>query len=194
MLYDVQISSAPATEPVTASEVKTFLNISYSTDDAIIGTMITSARYAIEQYTKRAFITQTIIAYYKRYDKTVNLPFQPIQSVTTVETVADDSTTPLTANSNYYVKGVQDKYLDFTGVNSIPAGHSPYENTATYGLKVTYVAGYGSANAVPQSIKDAIVRLTAYYYDNRADFVTGTIIQRLPLTVTSLLNGYKRYV
>lgn len=194
MLYDIKISSAPASEPVSVSDVKTFLNISYATDDTIIGTMITSARYAIEQYTKRAFITQTVIAYYKRYDKQMNLPIQPVQSVTTVETVADDSTTTLTANSDYYVKGVQDKYIDFTGVNSIPAGHSPYENLAEYGLKVTYVAGYGSSSDVPQSIKDAIVRLAAYYYDNRADFVTGTIVQKLPLTVTSLLNGYKRYV
>lgn len=193
-LIDVQVSSAPAAEPITASEFKSFANISYSDDDTLIGTLITSARESIEAYLKRALVTQTHIAYYKQYAKEVMLPYQPVSSVTTVEQVADDTTTTLTANQDYYVKGNLDKYLDFTSVNGIPDGHHPFDNTASYGLKVTYVAGYGAASAVPQAIKDAILRLTLFYYDNRADFVTGTIVGKLPISVTSLLNRYKRYV
>jgi len=52
---------------------------------------------------------------------------------------------------------------------------------------VTYV----TAGITDSAIKQAILQLVSTLYDNRADYVTGTIVSDVPSNVKSLLAGYK---
>lgn len=191
--YELSVSSAPATPVVTAADAKTFMRVDYSTDDSYITALVTTATKWVEEYLNRALITQTLIAYYTQYAGVVYLPNSPVQSITTVEQIAQDATaTALTVNSDYYVKGVQDKYIEFAGNTYLPSGHSVSDTLADYGLKVTYVAGYGDASTdVPEPIIEAVKRLTLYLYDNRDEIAIGTIIGKMPLGITDLLDPYK---
>ena len=58
-MNDYTLVSAPATEPVSLAEVKSYLRIDGTADDAVLTILIASARRSAEEYTKRAFITQT---------------------------------------------------------------------------------------------------------------------------------------
>jgi uncharacterized phiE125 gp8 family phage protein len=60
-------------------------------------------------------------------------------------------------------------------------------------VKVTWVAGYGAtADAVPPSIRSALLMLVAHLYDNRSAANAGNITSELPFTVAALLAPYRR--
>lgn len=101
--------SAPATEPVALSDAKTFLRVDGSEDDALITSLIATARRACEEYTKRAFITQTWKLALDRFpcdedwdeleymlglsaQRPIQLPRQPIQSIASVKTTDASNT------------------------------------------------------------------------------------------------------
>ena len=56
----LQIRTEPAAEPVTLAELKTFMRIDGSEDDALIESLIVAARELCESYTGRALITQEL--------------------------------------------------------------------------------------------------------------------------------------
>jgi uncharacterized phiE125 gp8 family phage protein len=190
--HELSVSSAPVNPVVTTADMKTFMEITYADDDTLIGGFVTVATKLIEEYLNRALITQTLIAYYKSYAGIVDLPHSPIQSVTTVTQVSSDNTsTNLTANQDYYVKGVDDKYLEFAGNTYLPNGHSVRDILTDFDLKVTYVAGYGDDSTdIPEPIVDAVKRLVLRLYDYR-DSNTSMGIDLLPMDVKILLEPYK---
>lgn len=51
--------SAPAVEPVSLAEAKTWLRIARDSDDELIGALITSARLVVEAHTHLVLIEQT---------------------------------------------------------------------------------------------------------------------------------------
>src|ERR1700712_1240967 len=51
--------TAPAAEPWSVAEAKSFLRVEHDDDDAIIGSLISAARCHVEALTRRALITQT---------------------------------------------------------------------------------------------------------------------------------------
>ena len=190
--HELSVSSAPAVEPVSVADAKTFMRISFATDDSYIGNLITVAIKQVEEHLNRSLITQTLICYYTRYSARVYLPNAPIQSVSTVTQIAADNTnTNLTANADYYLKGINDKYLEFAGSYYLPQGHSAREGNTDAELKVTYVAGYGdAATDVPEPIIEAIKRLVLYYYDNRDEVVIGAAVSNMPSGISNLLYPY----
>ena len=58
-MLSIKLIMPPAIEPVTLDEAKTWLKLDTSDDDATVIRLIASARQMVEQYTRRALITQT---------------------------------------------------------------------------------------------------------------------------------------
>jgi uncharacterized phiE125 gp8 family phage protein len=59
-----------------------------------------------------------------------------------------------------------------------------------YGYRIRYVAGYGdAATAVPEIVRDAIMRTAVTLYRQPEDAVTGTIASSLPLDTLELLQS-----
>lgn len=194
LLTDFKVVTAPAVEPVGVKEVKNFLKIDFENDDELIASLIVSAREWCEKYTSRAFIGQTLKAHFQEHSEIVRLPYAPIISISSVTRVREDDSTTLTVNSDYYVMGVQDKYLSLTtqSADYFTPGTSPLDNLRAWSLEVQYVAGYGyKASDVPSAIRSAIVRLASYYYENRNEVEVGTVVAKAPMGVKTLLNPYK---
>lgn len=190
--HELSVSVAPVNAVVSTSDMKDYLLITYSDDDTLIDGLVTVATKLVEEHLNRALISQTLIAYFKNYSGIVYLPHAPVQSVTTVEQISFDNTaTTLTANTDYYVKGIDDKYLEFAGNTYLPNGHSRRDILTDYGLKVTYVAGYGDDSTdIPEPIIEAVKRTVLYLYDNREDIQVGTIVAKMPTTAHTLLMPY----
>jgi len=191
-LISVNITTPPASEPVTAAEVKLFSKIDFTDDDTLIDLQISSARQMVEKWLNKALITQTIKCYFNNYNNRVYLPYAPHQTITSVIRKRKNESKTLTENTDYYIIGDTVKYLDLEPSGIInPQGVSRNETLTAWNLEVTFTAGYGtSASDVPSPIKEAILRIIETNYDNRGD-VTEKTNDLIPNHAKALISSYR---
>lgn len=170
----VSVTTDAASEPVSTADMKSYLKVDYNDDDDEIDEMVVAARKFVEGYIGRKLGSQTLKATWTKYHKLTRLPYAPINSVTTVKTIDQDTETTLTEDSDYYVLGGDvDKYLEFSSAGST-------------GLEVVYTAGY---TTIPDAIIKAIKRLVAKMYEFRGDDVEP--IECMDAITKSLLAQYR---
>lgn len=152
----IKIAGEPATEPVTVAELKTYARIDSSAYDTMLGGLITACRKAIEGHSGRKLITQTLEMYlddFPEYNGEILLPYPPVQSVSSIYYNREsDGVLTLLAASLYRVDSVS-LYARIT-----PAYDEDWPDTRAQinNVKISYIAGYGAAAAVPEEIKTAI--------------------------------------
>jgi uncharacterized phiE125 gp8 family phage protein len=56
----IQIVTPPASEPLTLAEVKEFLRVDHSDDDATLAIFITAARQLCESYTRNGVVANDV--------------------------------------------------------------------------------------------------------------------------------------
>lgn len=200
----VSVVSAPATEPVSLTEAKAWLKVDTSDDDTLITELIQVAREAAENYTRRAFVTQTLKLTLDRFpiyrgngrfeqdgifevsvpyalgadSGQIFLPRAPIQSVTSIVTYDDDNNSSTVSTSIYRLDAVADRVF----LNESQTWPTDLRDYAA--IEVTYVAGYGAASAVPASIKAAIKMHILRMYDGRT-------VCDMPSNCMALLDQYR---
>lgn len=199
MRYSVEVSSAPPAEPLTLTETKLHLKVDISDDDDLIDGLIQSAREWVENYCRRSLVQQTLKVRLDDWnDGEIRLPGAPVQSVSSVEYLADSGSNLLTLDSGQY-------QVDTYSVppRIVPAASVVWPVLATGKINrvvVTYVAGYtpGSssptdyAENVPGAVKSAMKLLIAHWYDNRSAVAAGNVPpSEVPLAVKALLGPYE---
>ena len=160
---------------VTTSEVKTYLNITGSSYDANIQTLIDSLTAELQRMTGRTFETATFTEYYDGADATsFTLKSAPVTSITSVSAVSIDRTVLWTLASTEYTYEGSTGILSRRGgsswlsggsagsegwqgsgdlINPIPysLGDAPVFSDGTFrGWKVVYAGGYSS---IPADLK-----------------------------------------
>lgn len=185
-----------AAEPVTVDEVKAHCRIEHSFDDDVyLPALIKAARMFAEDYTDRAFITQTW-AYkldefpcssFENPYAAIVLPRARAIAISSIAYVDEDGTTQTLSSSLYQVDTSSEP------ARVIPAWGETWPDTRSQlnAVTITYTAGYGAAAAVPENIKLAIKFLVGQWYENREPTVTGTIVTEVPFTVKALLNPFR---
>jgi len=184
------LTVAPATEPVSLSEVKAQLVIDGTADDALIAGFITDARQEIEDVTGLALVTQTwrlsldhwpsgrgdwwdgvrqgAIAdiYASGARAWVSMPRYPLASIASVTVFAEDGTdSAVTVADVFDVDTYQQP-----GRMALKRGQTwPIALRAINAIQIDYTAGYGNAAAVPGPIKRAIRNMVAHMYSHRGD-------------------------
>lgn len=149
--------TAPASEPVTATEAKSALSIDGSDRDTQVTAAIVAARELVEEYTGRALITQTLELAVDELPgrMPLELPRAPLASVTSATWYDDDASGTVVDSGEYHV----DTYAEPGAIvlrndGSWPEGDMRPVN----GLVVRYVAGYGlTAATVPRALREAII-------------------------------------
>lgn len=186
----------PAIEPVTLAEAKLYSRVDIDEDDSLIEMFITSARIHVEQYCNIALITQTKAVYYDYRDVCLDnsyipLPFGPVQSVESFDSVGNDNTSTVFPPISYFLSG-----------GRVVLGSGYYWPSDVRGIdsyKIEAVVGYGdNAEDVPVAIRQAILRLVAHWYQNREaiyDSVNGSMVpNNVPYSVTNALMSYRVFV
>jgi uncharacterized phiE125 gp8 family phage protein len=179
---------AAATDAITTAEAKTHMRIDAADDDTYIAALIAAATNYAETYTGRQFVTAT---YQLCRDCFINngmfLGRSPAASVTSI-TYYDSSNEQQTLSTDVYE-------LDSTvSPGRVVLKYSedfPSITSRHNGIVITYTAGYGDADSVPEGIKAALKFMVAHWYENREPVVLGTIATELPFGVKSLLDIYK---
>lgn len=180
------LTTPPAIEPVSLSDVKAHLRLSQNDDDALLGTLISAARRRIEAETGRALIAQGWSCYLDDWPGTglVDLPVAPLIAVTGVTVYGDDDTPASIDPAHYYVDTVSlPPRLALRGSRVWPP-----PGRAANGIEIALTAGFGTtAASVPDDLRNAVMQLVAHLYENRG---TGEE-PSLPLTIAAAIARYR---
>lgn len=181
----VRVTASADSPAVSLSDMKDFLRVSDTADDSKITAYISVATDAVKQYTRRAILTETFVLTsdgFSAHDADermialgagthtvsvphvlgggdrLELPFSPIQSVTSVVTY-DRANSSSTFSATNYIVDLQ------TGRIVLNEGETwPTDLRATNAVEVTYVAGYGSGS-IPAPILEAIREYVTQMYE-----------------------------
>lgn len=189
-MFGVTVVTEPAVEPLALPEVKLNLRYPYDYEDVLIRALITAARKYVETATGRALITQTLRLTRDHFPGwsegyTFRLPMPPLQTVTNIQYTDDAGVTQTVTAAEYVVDAsstpgrialADGYYWPTDGIDQIAS------------VKVNYVAGYGLAVSVPQTIKQAMHLLIAHWFVNREAVAPGSF-NEVPMAVGSLLGS-----
>lgn len=187
-MVSTEIITAAASFPITLTELKTYCRVDTSSDDDMLNIFIAAATGQLEQYCNRKFINTTIglhldgfgavndnrlvalgegwhdgcVANFTSDADYIELPFRPVQSVTSIKTY-DTANTEATFSSASYRLDIN------SGLVYLNEGYTwPSSLRARDAVLITYVAGYGAnAAAVPAAIKQAILMAAGQMYNCR---------------------------
>jgi hypothetical protein len=165
-MRQIKVNSLLGNEIITLGDVKNYVRIDSDDDNAIITNMITQARIWCENYISRDIVPKNRTYYMDSTSGLFDLPFAPVATIESV-TVEGEAAT-------YTEYGLDDLSIELDG--------GPSNN-----VKITYT----TAGLDDGLIKQALLQMVSNLYDNRADFVTGTIVSDIPTNVKSILSGYK---
>jgi uncharacterized phiE125 gp8 family phage protein len=198
-VHKTVLVTGPSVEPITTAEAKTHLNVSGTSKDTYIGTLIVTARRQIERYLNRALINQNWKVYYDCWKHEMLIPFGNLQ-------ITSDTPGPASPVVKYYNTGGTLTTLTESGyywvITTTEPGRIVRKYDATYpqlqdgrpdAIEIAFTAGYGAAgSAVPDDIKHAMKLLITNYYEHRGDIVIGQV-NKIPSYVTDLIHSYKLY-
>lgn len=184
----VSVTASSDNRAILLFDMKRFLRVDGAGDDDIIGSYIDTATEAVHQYLRQAILTQTFVfkadgftdaygddrllalgpgvhtasrPYVLGGGETLDLPFPPLQSVTSVVTYDRGNNASTYSASRYRV--------DLTsGRIYLNEGETwPSDLRAQDAVEVTYIAGYGSGN-IPTPILEAIRMYVTSMYEGCA--------------------------
>lgn len=183
------IVNAPGSEPLTLTETKSHLRVTTTDEDALITALITAARESAENYTNRAFITQTFDLTLDSFPPSIVVPKAPLQSVTSVTYLDTDGVSQTLSTTEYTV----DTKSEPGRIVESYTGEWPDTREEINAVTVRFVAGYGLAAAVPQAIKQGMLLHIGHMYANRENVLVGVPAQVLPMSCEYLYQPYRVY-
>jgi uncharacterized phiE125 gp8 family phage protein len=202
--YNLTLITPPSTEPLTLTEVKSYLRLddaSDDSDDIYISSLITVAREYCEEYQHRVYITQTLELSLQEFpidetdplnnnlsDSIIEIPKGNLQTINSV-TYKDSAgvVTTMEPEIDYVVSS-----RGILGRISPPFGKI-FPVCLLYPLDpivINFTCGYGDdGTKIPGRIKQAMLLLISHWYENRMviNNLRGVNPQEISFAVTTLL-------
>jgi uncharacterized phiE125 gp8 family phage protein len=185
--------TGPAVEPITTAEAKSHLNVSGTSKDAYIDSLIVTARGQIERYLNRALITQSWKVYYDCWQKELLIPFGSLSTLTSVKYYDIDGNLQTLSTDYYWVLSTTDPARI---IRKYDATYPELQYGRPDAIEIAFTAGYGAtSSAIPGEIKHAMKLLITNLYENKGDIVIGPghTVGKIPSFVTDLIHSYKLY-
>jgi uncharacterized phiE125 gp8 family phage protein len=161
-----EISVKPTLSPLDFDEVKNFLKVVDDDDDTLIANLIDIAMEQFNHKTYRTALTTTYKLYLDRFPcgRTINLTAPPIQSVTAVKYLDEDSNWQTLADTKYRTITAEDSGSvilldDYTWPTDLLSGLNVVE--------IEYIAGWTSADNIPEKGKQWMMCFITDCYENR---------------------------
>lgn len=164
--------TGPTETPISLTDVKAQLRISNTASDTLLAQYIAAATGALDGrygYLGRALVTQTwkmyLCDWYEMDEDCIELPFPPLQSVSSVKYYDHDNVQQTLSTSLYVVKA-----SEFVGEIERAYGATwPTHYPRADAIEVTFVCGFGAASDVPAPIKQALLLAVGDMWANRGD-------------------------
>lgn len=168
--YGLERLTPPALEPVTVSEARNHLRIDNTNtqDDALIASLITTARQCAEQWLSRSLITQTwrLFLDHVPTENIIELPRPPLISIEHIKSHNDADEETIFPAEAYLVDTARQP-----GRIILRSGASwPDPTRSANALEIQFSAGYGTtAEDVPAAIRQGILIHVASLFSDRGD-------------------------
>jgi uncharacterized phiE125 gp8 family phage protein len=183
--------SASAAPPIALDEAKAHLRVDHNAEDFTIETLLAAAVQHVESVTHRAIQPQVWEVTLPAPSwghwcqvASVGLPYPPLREVTLVEALDEAGVAVVADPATYRVSAP-------SGPTASAGALLPSSGWAwpASRLRVTYSAGYASADDVPRALRAAILLVLGDLFENREGGSTGRAYQTNP-TVERLLKPF----
>ncbi len=184
-----QLVTPPEAEPVTLAELKAQLRVDHGDEDAIIEAKISAARRHVEDLTGRTLALATYEFFLDGFPAAeIEVPRSPLVSVDSVNFVAPNGSEVTVSPSEYEVDTASP-----TGWIVPHAGFSwPETMKRINAVRIRFVAGY-APDDVPGSLKEAILQLAAWWYEQRETATVDGSPRETPFGVTAIINEHREW-
>jgi uncharacterized phiE125 gp8 family phage protein len=182
----MKVITPPLLEPVSLAEVKDQLGIEDTRSDGLLSRRITQARSWAEDYTGRAFLTQTREI---RWDCFVDRHECPSAlTVSSVKYIDTNGVEQTVATSDYTL----DTYAFIPFVHSAYGVSWPTPRYERNAVRIQFTAGYGTtAETVPALIKEALILLVGHWTNFQTQQEGGINPTRVPFAVRDMLDTFR---
>ena len=184
-----KLITAAASEPLTTDEIKLHLKVDFSADDALILRLGKAIRKSLESEMRRQFVTATWELYLDSFEDLIYLEKSPVSSVTSVKYYDSDNNIQTLATTVYETDLVSEP----ARVALAYSQQFPTIRNRTNAVVIRFVAGYADADNVPEDIKEIMLLLISYYYDNRGEEMTQARIKALMMSAGWMISKQKLF-
>jgi len=187
----LELLEAPATTPVTLTEVKDQLRVEHTDDDTFINRLINVAvAYTdVQGALGHAMITQKWGQWVDSTPpQTVKLLLGPLIAVTAVKYYDTDGVLQTDTLSNYEIFGTE-----FSTTIGPKEGFAwPVTQDRPDAIRIEYTIGYGSATTdIPETLRHALMMLIGHWYDNRETTMMDEL-SNVPYGFDALMDMHRR--
>ncbi|AEE98031.1 head-tail connector protein [Mahella australiensis] len=186
----IKLVSEPSEEPVTLEEAKKHLRVDISDDDSLITSLIMAAREHAEAITRRALITQTweLSLDIWPYGSEIIIPLPPLQKVDSIK-YTDSAGVEHMLDLNICIIDTKEEPGRIVLKNEYSWPSETLQ--AADAVHIRFTAGYGNAGNVPQTIKQAILLMIGWWYEQRETAIIGSVAREVPMAAEALLWPYR---
>lgn len=190
VVYDLNrvISETTGTDVLSLADAKSFLRVDSNDEDSLITSLIDVACHAVQMYTGHIF------PYIENLDvrleslRDVQLPIAPIIKVGPVS-YFDQGNNQVTLDSDAYWSepiSTRSNRLRFKG--ALPSVYL----YRSHPVQCVVECGYEETEGIPPMMIHAVRLLVSQYYDQRENFIVGTIVSKeLPNGIKALLSPFR---
>ncbi len=165
--------------PIALAELKAFLRISVSAEDALLAGLVRAAAELCEAFTGRALLERAVEEMMAASTAPCRLGIGPVRSIDGIAAVDEAGHATALAADDFTAE------TDSGGEGWVRLRRAVDAKR----LRVSYVAGMADDwNGIPEMLRHGIVRLAAQYYLRRGE--TGEI--EVPAAVTALWRPWRR--
>ena len=166
----------PAAEPVSLADAKAWLRVDTDAEDALVTSLVVTARGAVEAFTGRVLVSQTWRLTFDawpdvacrpcfgvaRAATAVSIPLTPVAGITAVRVFDAAGVPQILPPTAYTLRG--EPYRHWLEVAA-----PPQPGRSHGGIEIDVVCGYGAPTDVPQPLRQAVLMLVARLFENRGD-------------------------
>jgi len=184
----LKLITAPASTPVSLTEVKTYLRELTTDQDTLFTSLIAAATSYLDGpkgYLGRAIITQTWELHLDDFSSAIRIPLGPVASVSSVKYYDTAGTLQTIASTDYAVDLIStDAWIVPVSTYSWPTVAAGINNVV-----IQFVAGEATA---PEAIKAAILMLIGQWFE-MPEASSDKPVAELPHAVSALLANFRQY-
>lgn len=213
-------TTEPLLEPITLAEAKAHCRVvDDEEEDAYLTALISVARRAVEDSTGRTLIDTVFTQTLREWCPVVNLLRGNAHTIVSIKYDDAEGGEQTVDAAGYGCQSCGDGEAFAAFYNEF-ASPDLVDRPFVDRIRIQFTAGYGSAidppalalaeaadleagnseavealhrEAVPQTLRQAVLYLVAHYYDNRSPVGINVNLNKMPFTVESLCSSYKIY-
>ncbi|WP_226576789.1 head-tail connector protein [Acuticoccus sediminis] len=177
----------PQAEPVTREEAKLHARIDGTDEDAKVDALIAAARLDVESRTGRVLVSQgwRIVLDGPPARGIVRLAPGPVKSVDAVTVYGADGVAEVVPSDDYLVDTA-----NVPGRLMLSSGRF-WGARALNGIEIDFTCGFGEPDDVPASLKQAVLMLVSYWYEQREAAAIGAVPAHVASGVQALTAPYR---